>query len=62
LSWISIVTIAAAVPGWRSIALTFPTFTPAIRTGEFLRIEFEESKTALTRKPWVNGTCLAKPK
>jgi hypothetical protein len=41
---------------------TLPTLTPAIRTGEFGRIEFADSKTALTRNPCVNGTCLAKPK
>ena len=50
------------LPGWPSTLTTLPTFTPAMRTGEFLRIEFDDSNTALTRKPCVNGMCLAKPK
>jgi hypothetical protein len=47
---ISIFTRAALPsPGARWMALTLPTLTPAIRTGEFLRIEFAEAKTALSR-------------
>ena len=33
-----------------------------MRTGEFLRIELADVKTALTRKPWVNGMCFVKPR
>ena len=62
LSLISIVTTAASLPGLPSILVTLPTLTPAMRTGEFLRIEFDDWKTALTRKPCVNGMCLVKPK
>ena len=39
-----------------------PTSTPAIRTGEFGRIEFADSNCALTWKPCVNGMSLVKPK
>jgi hypothetical protein len=48
-SLISIVTIAVFVSALRSIALTFPTLTPAIRTGEFRRMLFDVSNTALSR-------------
>ena len=61
-SSISIVTTAASVlPGLPSILATLPTLTPAMRTGEFGRIELADWKTALTRKPCVNGMCLVKP-
>ena len=58
----AIVTTAASVPSWRSIFLTLPTLTPAMRTGELVRIELADGKTAFTRKPCVSGTCLVKPK
>ena len=45
-----------------STALTLPTSTPAIRTGELGRIEFADSNCALTWKPLVNGMSLVKPK
>ena len=48
LSLISIVTTAASVPACRSILVTLPTLTPAMRTGEFSRIEFADSNTALS--------------
>ena len=49
LSCSSRTTIDMSVPGARSIVLTLPTFTPAIRTGEFGRIELADSTTALSR-------------
>ena len=59
---IAIVTTAASVPGWRSTSLTLPMFTPAIRTGEFGRMEFAEEKTALSSNGWANGLAFVKPK
>ena len=59
---ISIVTTEKFVPGLRSTLLTLPTLTPAIRTGELVRIDTADSKTPFTRKPLVNGMSLVKPR
>ena len=58
----SITSSAALEPSTGSTALTLPTSTPAIRTGELGRIEFADSNCALSRKPCVNGTSFVKPK
>ncbi len=60
--FISIVMTALLVPGWPSTFLTTPTLTPAIRTGEFSRIEFADGKTALNSKPRWNGRSFVNPK
>ena len=61
-SFISIVMTALFVPSWPSIFFTVPTFTPAMRTGEFSRIEFADGKTALNSKPRENGRFFVKPR
>ena len=58
----SITSSAELEPSTGSIRLTLPTSTPAIRTGEFGRIEFAEVNCALTMYPCVNGMSFVKPK
>ena len=61
-SFISIVMTALFVPAWPSIFLTVPTLTPAMRTGEFSRIEFADGNTALNSNPRENGRSFVKPR
>src|SRR4051812_27321810 len=44
------------------MSLTLPTFTPAIRTGEFFRIEFEDLNTACIWNGRDSGLSFVKPK
>ncbi len=55
-------TFALSLPSTPSTALTLPTSTPAIRTGELGRIELADSNCALTRNPCVNGMSFVNPK
>ncbi len=61
-SWISIVMTALFVPSWPSTLVTLPTLTPAMRTGEFSRIEFADVNTALNSNGRENGLLFVKPK
>ena len=58
----SMVTTAASLDPARSTFLTLPTLTPAMRTGDPGRRLLDDSNTAWSRYPCVNGMCLVKPK
>ncbi len=58
----SMTTSVWSVPSRGLIDLILPTLTPAIRTGELTRSPLDDSKTALTRKPLVNGMSFVKPR
>jgi hypothetical protein len=62
LSSSSILTSEASLEPAPSTPLTLPTLTPAMRTGEPGLMLTAFWKTAFSRKPCVNGTCLLKPK
>ena len=61
LSW-SVTTEAEAPSAAGSIFPTFPTLTPAMRTGEPGRIEFADSNVAFTWNGVVNGMSFVNPR